>query len=79
LQRAQKRGGPMCVVRMNVSMMSLARGASSGRSTQICGSAASSGSSPAMLEAFALKMRARTPRSSRRWTRRCASARLAAV
>jgi hypothetical protein len=37
------------------------------------------GSSPARLEAFALKMRERTPRSASRSTSRCASGRLAAV
>jgi hypothetical protein len=42
-----------------------ARSASSSRSTQSCGSDASRGSSPRTLEAFALKMRARTPRSAR--------------
>jgi hypothetical protein len=56
-----------------------ARSASSGFSTQTCGNAASIGSSPARLEAFALKMRARMPRSASQSARRWASGRFAAV
>jgi hypothetical protein len=61
------------------SMKPRARSASAGSTTQIWGRDASMGSSPARLEAFALKMRARTPRSARRSARSCASGRLAAV
>jgi hypothetical protein len=71
--------GPEPCVVLNVSIIALARSASAGSSTQICGREASMGSSPARLEAFALKIRARTPPWARRSTRRCASGRLAAV
>jgi hypothetical protein len=64
-QEGQRMGGPVTRVRKYVSISSRARGASSSRSTQSWGSAASIGNSPAMLEAFALKMRLRTPRSAR--------------
>jgi hypothetical protein len=60
-------------------MRTRARSATPGSSTQTCGSAASIGSSPAMLEAFALKMRVRTPRSASQSARRWASGRFAAV
>jgi hypothetical protein len=60
-------------------MRARARSASSGFSTQTWGSDASIGSSPARLEAFALKMRVRTPRSASQSARRWASGRLAAV
>jgi hypothetical protein len=63
----------------NSSITARARGASSACSTQICGSEKSIGISPARLEAFALKMRVRTPRASRRSARRWASGRLDAV
>jgi len=61
------------------SMNPRARSASAGFTTQIWGSEASIGSSPARLEAFALKMRARTPLSARWSASSCASGRLAAV
>jgi hypothetical protein len=59
----QSTGGPDEAWRYS-SMNPRARSASAGLSTQIWGSDASIGSSPARLEAFALKMRARTPRSA---------------
>jgi hypothetical protein len=71
-------GGPD-VERRYSSICPRARSASAGFTTQIWGRDASIGSSPARLEAFALKMRARTPRSARWSARSCASGRLAAV
>ena len=65
-------------MRVKASITARARVASAGSSTQTWGSAASIGSSPAMLAALALKMRARMPRSASRSTSRCASGRLAA-
>jgi hypothetical protein len=59
----QRTGGPEDACRYS-SITPRARPASAGSSTQIWGRDASIGSSPARLEAFALKMRARTPRSA---------------
>ncbi len=75
---AQRSGGP-AVERRYSSISPRARSASAGFTTQIWGSEASIGSSPARLEAFALKMRARTPRSARWSATSCASGRLVAV
>ena len=72
-------GGPVTEEAKYSSMRPRARVASAGFSTQTWGKAASMGSSPARLEAFALKMRTRTPRSASKSLRRCASGRFAAV
>ena len=71
--------GPLPRVVLYFSIIAFARSASAGSSTQICGKDESIGSSPARLEAFALKMRARTPPWVSRSRRRCASGRLVAV
>jgi len=75
---SQTRVGPEEALRYS-SMNPRARSASAGFSTQIWGRDASIGSSPARLEALALKIRARTPRSASWSARSCASGRLAAV
>ncbi len=71
--------GPEALERRNSSITARARGASSAFSTQSWGSEKSIGISPARLEAFALKILARTPRAARRSARRWASGRLDAV
>jgi hypothetical protein len=79
LHLSQTIAGPVLLERRNSSITERARAASSGSSTHNWGSEKSIGISPARLEAFALKIRARMPRAASRSARRWASGRLDAV
>jgi hypothetical protein len=78
-QAGQRTGGPDGSTRRKLLMSSRARSACRSSSTHTWGSEDSIGSSPAMLEAWVLKRRARIPAPARWSTTSCASGRWAAL